>query len=205
MRPVWYEFPGDKLTYLISDIYMIGSDLLVAPVVKEGMRNRDLYLPAGTAWINWWTGERLEGGKQHRVDAPLDRFPLFVRAGAVIPMQDTMQHTGEKSPVTLLVGAGIEAGQTTIADLHQDAGDGYGYRLSEWRRVRIEHRQGVITINRVGDFPGQSIRYLEVVGIATDPKEIRADGRKLEHKYDAATKRVRVELPEDVKEITLTR
>jgi alpha-glucosidase len=84
MRPVWYEFPNDKQTYLISDIYMVGSDLLVAPVVKEGMRNRDVYLPAGAAWINWWTGERLEGGKQYRVDAPIDRLPLFIRAGAVI-------------------------------------------------------------------------------------------------------------------------
>ena len=205
MRPVWYEFPNDKLTYLVSDVFMMGSDLLIAPIVKEGMRHRDVYLPAGAAWINWWTGERLEGGKQHRVDAPLDRLPFFVRAGSVIPMQDATQHTGVKSPVTLLVGTGIEQGKATVLDLHQDAGDGYGYRLSAWRRVRVEHRQGVITISRVGDFRGQPIRYLEALGVADDPKEIRADGRKLEHKYDATTKRIRVELPDDVKEVTLVR
>ena len=205
MRPVWYEFPNDRSTYLINDVYMLGSDLLVAPIVKEGMTNRDVYLPAGAAWINWWTGERLEGGKQYRVDAPLDRFPLFVRAGSVVPMQNAMQHTGERSPLTLLVGAGIAPGKTEITEIHQDAGDGYGYQKLEWRHIRVEHKQGMITITRIGDFAGQPVRYLEAVGIAADPKEIRADGRKLEHKYDAATKRVRVEIPEDAKEITLVR
>ena len=207
MRPVWYEFPDDRLTYLMNDVYMVGSDLLVAPIVKEGMRNRDVYLPAGAAWINWWTGERLEGGKQYRVDAPLDRLPFFVRAGAVIPVQDAMQHTGEMSnaPLTLVVGAGIPPGATATAEIHQDAGDGYGYRLSAWRHIRVEHRQGTLTIRRIGDFRGQPIRYVEAVGLTADPREIRADGRKLEHKYDAATKRVRVEIPDGVKEISLVR
>jgi hypothetical protein len=107
--------------------------------------------------------------------------------------------------LTLNVGAGIAPGKTEIADIHQDSGDGYGYQKLVWRRIRIEHRQGSITISYVGDFRGQPIRYIEAVGIAADPKEIRADGRKLEHKYDAATRRVRVELTEGVKEITLVR
>ena len=207
MRPLWYEFPDDKLTYLVSDEYMVGSDILVAPVVKEGMRNRDAYFPAGATWINWWTGERLEGGKQHRVDAPLDRLPLFVRAGAVIATQNAIQHTGEMkdADITLNVAAGITPGKTEVSDIHQDAGDGYGYRSNEWRRVRIEHSQGILKISHVGDFKGQRIRYLEVVGVEANPKEIRADGRKLEHRFDAERKRVRAELPADVGEITLVR
>jgi alpha-glucosidase len=207
MRPLWYEFPNDKLTYLIGDEYMIGSDLLVAPVVKEGMRNRDYYLPAGADWINWWTGERLAGGKQYRVDAPLDRLPLFIRAGAVIATQDVIQHTGEMSnaPLTLNVGAGIAAGKTETVDIHQDLGDGYGYQKLEWRHIRIEHQQGRITIRYIGDFRGQPVRHLEAVGWDANPREIRADGRKLGHTYDAARKRVRVELPEGVKEVTLVR
>lgn len=207
MRPLWYEFPDDKLTYLISDQYMIGDDVLVAPIVKEGMRDRDLYLPAGTAWINWWTGERLDGGKQHRVAAPLDRLPILVRAGAVIATQDVIQHTGEMSraSITLNVAAGIEPDHVETADLYQDAGDGYGYRSSEWKNIRIEHRQGVLKITRFGNYRGQTVRYMEVLGLTAEPREIRADGRKLDQKYDAATKRLRVELPDDVKEITLVK
>ena len=207
MRPLWYEFTDDTLTYLVNDVYMVGDDLLVAPIVKEGMRHRDLYLPAGANWINWWTGERLEGGKQHRVEAPLDRLPLFVRAGAVIPTQGVIQHTGEmpNTSITLNVAVGIEPGKSERFDLHEDRGEGYGYRLSEWSTVRIDHGAGVIKITRVGDFKGQAIRYLEAFGVMSGPKELRADGRKLEHTFDAARKRLRVELPDDVKELTLVR
>jgi alpha-glucosidase len=197
MRPLWYEFPEDKLTYLNSDEFMLGDDVLVAPVVKEGMRNRDVYLPAGTAWVNWWTGEKLDGGKQHRVDVPLDRLPIFVRLGAVIATQDVIQHTGQMADVsiTLNVAAGIEPGRTEIATIHQDAGDGYDYRQSAWREVKIEHRQGVVKISRIGDFRGQPIRYIEAFGLNAEPREVRADGRKLEMKYDSDTKRLRVGIP----------
>jgi alpha-glucosidase len=207
MRPLWYEYPDDTRTYLLSDEYLVGRDILIAPVVKEGMRWREVYLPTGTAWINWWTGEKLEGGKQHRVDAPLDRLPLFVRVGAVIASQDVIQHTGEMAgaAITLNVVAGIEAGKTETATIHQDAGDGYGYRRSDWRTIRIEHSQGVLKVTRIGDFSGQKIRYIEAVGIAAEPREIRADGKKLEFKYDASMKRLRVEVPDDVKELTLLR
>ncbi|HVF30849.1 MAG TPA: TIM-barrel domain-containing protein, partial [Pyrinomonadaceae bacterium] len=207
MRPLWYEFPNDRLTYLIGDEYMAGSDVLVAPIVKEGMRHRDLYLPAGANWVNWWTGELLEGGKQHRVDAPLDRFPLFIRAGAVVPTQSTIQHTGlmKNAPLTLNVAVGVAAGKTETATIHQDAGEGYGYRRSEWRRIGLEHSSGSLKISRVGNFPGQRIRYIEAVGLAASPREVRADGVKIEHTYSAQTRRLRVEIPENAGEITLVR
>jgi alpha-glucosidase len=207
MRPLWYEFPADKSTYLIGDEYMAGGDVLVAPVVKEGMRNRDVYLPAGSAWVNWWTGERFEGGRQINVQAPLDRLPLFVRAGAIIPTQDVIQHTGQMldASITLNVAAGIEPGKVEVAKIHEDAGDGYDYRKSGWREIRIEHGQGMLKISRTGDFKGQRIGFLEVVGLASDPKEIRADGKKIDHTYDAETKRARVELPEGAREIKLIR
>ncbi len=214
MRPLWYEFPADKQTYLVSDEYMVGPDVLVAPVVKEGMRNRDVYLPAGASWVDWWTGARFEGGKQHRIQAPLDRLPLFVRAGAVIPTQSVIQHTGEmpNAAVTLNVVAGIgsqnhlrERVGSYKTSLYQDAGEGYRYRFGEWLEIQIEHLQGTVKLNRIGDFRGQPIRYLEAVGLPASPREVRADGRKLEHAYDPVRKRLRVELPQNAAEITLIR
>ena len=207
MRPLWYEFPSDKLTYLVSDEYMLGGDVLVAPVVKEGLRLRNVYFPAGSDWVNWWTGERVEGGKARDIDAPLDRLPLFVRSGAVIPTQPVIQYTGQMPsvPLTLNVIAGVAAGKTEVATIFQDAGDGYGYRTGGSREIRIEHRQGALKISMAGSFSGQTIRSVEVVGLTARPKEMRADGRELNFTYDESTKRLRAELPESVVELTLVK
>lgn len=207
MRPLWYEFPADKRTYLISDEYLVGRDLLVAPVVKEGMRNRQVYLPAGFDWVNWWTGEKLEGGKEHNVDAPLDRLLIFGRAGAMFPMQGVIQHTGEmpSQPVTLTIIAGVTAEKMETASLYQDAGEGYAYRKGVWKIINFEHRPGSIKIRRSGDFRGQSLKFIEVLGIAAAPKQLLADGREIKFLYDPATKRLKAEIPDGVVEITMIR
>lgn len=207
MRPLWYEFPDDKQTYLINDQYMVGSDVMVAPVVREGMRTRGVYLPAGADWVDWHTGARYESGKTHYLPAPLDRLPIFVRVGAVIPTQNVIQHTGEmpSAEITLNVVTGIAPGKTEISTLYQDAGEGYGYRKSDWREIRITHRQGRLSINRIGSFNGQKIRFIEAVGLEGKAREVRADGRILEQEFDAERKRVRVEIGENVKEVSMTR
>ncbi len=207
MRPLWYEFPADKKTYLVSDQYMVGKDVLVAPVVKEGMRTRGIYLPLGAEWIDWWTGEKLPSGQLHYLQTPLDRLPIFVRVGAMIPTQSVIQHTGEMplAPLTLNVAAGIQAGKTETFSLYQDAGEGYAYQKGDWRTIGFEHRQGSIKIRRDGQFPGQALKFVEAVGIAAPPKQMLADGREIKFTYEAATKRLRAEVPDGVSEITLIR
>ena len=207
MRPLWYEFPADRQTYLISDEYMVGSDVLVAPVVKEGMTSREIYLPVGAEWVDWWTGEKYAGGKLPGFKAPLDRLPIFVRVGAVIPTQSVIQHTGEmpSAPVTLNVIAGIQPGKTEFSNLYQDAGDGYGYRASEWRKITIEYKQGSLKLDRTGSFDGQKIRFVEVVGIVATPRDVLADGQKVPFVFDSTTKRLRIELSGSAKEIRLIR
>lgn len=207
MRPLWYEFPNDKQSYVINDEFMIGSDVLVAPVVKEGMRTRGIYLPVGADWIDWWTGTRIESGKIHYLQTPLDRLPIFVRVGAVIPTQDVIQHTGQmpSSPITLNVITGIKPGVTEKALLYQDAGEGYGYRGQDYREIAIEHSAGVLKLSRTGSFNGQRIRYIHAVGVPGKPKEMLADGRKLDMDYEVGTKRLKVEINGDEKEVLLIR
>lgn len=207
MRPLWYEFPNDKQTYLVGDQYMLGSDILVAPVIREGMRTRGIYLPIGAEWIDWWTGAKLESGKTHYLQTPLDRLPLFVRVGSVVPTQGVIQHTGEMpgTSITLNVAAGIESGKTEIATLFQDAGDGYGYRRDDWCEIEITHRRGMLLIKRTGSFNGQKLGAIEVRGIAERPKEITADGRKLEFDLQPETKRLSIRLRGDEREILLVR
>ncbi|MCV5950174.1 glycoside hydrolase family 31 protein, partial [Escherichia coli] len=62
MRPLWFDYPTDVRTYLIEDQFLLGRDILVAPVVREGERQRRVYFPAGEVWVDWWTGTRYQGG-----------------------------------------------------------------------------------------------------------------------------------------------
>ncbi|MFJ6725977.1 TIM-barrel domain-containing protein [Streptomyces sp. NPDC091281] len=86
MRALFVEFPGDPLTWTVDDAYLLGPDLLVAPVTEAGARHREVYLPEGARWHDAWTGEELTGGALHRVAAPLERVPLYLRDGAKLPI-----------------------------------------------------------------------------------------------------------------------
>lgn len=82
MRTLFYEFPQDKTAWEIEDEYLYGPDVLVAPVMYENMREREVYLPKGANWVNIWTKEVLSGGQYVKVDAPIDQIPVFVREGS---------------------------------------------------------------------------------------------------------------------------
>ena len=135
MRPLWFEYPDDDRTYLNEDQYLVGRDLLVAPVVTEGAAKRRVYFPRGDAWVDWWTGRRYEGGTDAEVEAPLERLPLFARAGAVIPTQPVVQHTGEmpRAPLSLVVVNGKQG----AGYIYEDAGDGHEYRRGAYRNTGV--------------------------------------------------------------------
>jgi alpha-D-xyloside xylohydrolase len=87
MRPLFFDFPEDAGCYATDDQFMFGPDLLVAPVLYEGMRSRDVYLPAGTTWTDAWTDETFDGGQHITAEAPLERIPLYLRAGTSLPIR----------------------------------------------------------------------------------------------------------------------
>ena len=93
-RPLLYEFPADEVTYRRDDQFMLGRDLLVAPVLREAVREREVYLPAGE-WFDFWTGRPYAGGKAHRLPVTLESIPVFVRGGGFVFRQPVVQHTGE--------------------------------------------------------------------------------------------------------------
>jgi alpha-glucosidase len=91
IRPTFYDFPADEHCYADCDEFMLGESILVAPVLDAGARKRAVYLPAGpAAWYDFHTGARLAAGQTHTVDADLARLPLFVKAGASVPMADAV-------------------------------------------------------------------------------------------------------------------
>ena len=87
MRPLFFDFPKDEGSWTVEDQFMFGPDLLVAPVLYEGARSREVYLPAGATWTDAWSGETLDGGQWITAEAPLERIPLYLRDGAKLPVR----------------------------------------------------------------------------------------------------------------------
>ena len=87
MRPLFYDFSGDKNAWDVDDQYMFGPDILVAPVIEADTYDRMVYLPSGATWTNAWTDEKFDGGQEIKVDASLDVIPLFLKDGADLPIK----------------------------------------------------------------------------------------------------------------------
>jgi alpha-D-xyloside xylohydrolase len=89
MRPLFLNFPHDQACWDIADQFVLGDDLLVAPVITEGARDRRVYLPVGVGWRDAWTGELARGGQWLVAHAPLARIPAYVRdGGSLAPFGD---------------------------------------------------------------------------------------------------------------------
>jgi alpha-D-xyloside xylohydrolase len=87
MRPLLLEFPADAVGAKVDDEFMFGPDLLVAPILVQGMRSRQVYLPAGASWADAWTSQAFQGGQWITADAPLERIPLYLRDNATLPIR----------------------------------------------------------------------------------------------------------------------
>ena len=117
-RPLLYDYPSDPATWHIDDQYLLGPDLLVAPMFEPRGR-RNVYLPAG-GWYDYWTDQRYDGARWITYEAELETLPLFVRAGAVIPIGPELQHANERAwdPLTFDLYAGSDG--VTQCDLTDD-------------------------------------------------------------------------------------
>jgi alpha-glucosidase (family GH31 glycosyl hydrolase) len=125
VRALWLHYPDDPAAIARGDEYLWGRDLLVAPVVEKGATSRRLYLPRGS-WFDFWTGERIDGGRE--IDRPVDlaTTPLYVRAGAIVPMGPVRQYTAEPvdGPLTVTVYPGADGS----FDMFEDDGKSFEYR-----------------------------------------------------------------------------
>lgn len=144
MRALVFDFRADPMTHDIDDQFMLGPALLVCPVTAPyrygpGSRpladpgapppTREVYLPAGTDWYDFWTGQRYSGGRRITATAPLGILPLYVRAGSILPLGPLVEHSAASplGPYELRVYPGADG----TFSLYDDAGDGYGYERDE--------------------------------------------------------------------------
>ncbi len=124
MTPLLYDYLGDELTYQMSDQYMFGPALMVCPVTSKGALSRPVYFPGGK-WIDFWTGERIEGRQYKSFLTPPDIMPIFIKEGAIIPKQPAMQYLGER-PVDEVTLAVYPCGESSY-DLYEDDGTSLEY------------------------------------------------------------------------------
>lgn len=148
IRALWLHYPEDPVAVARGDVYLWGPSILVAPVVERGATARQVYLPRG-AWIDYWTGEVLEGGREISRPVDLATMPLYVRAGSIIPMGPVKQYTADKVEEPLSVH--IFPGSDCRFLLYEDDGVSFRYRAGEWMGTIMtwSDKQRLLTLDLV--------------------------------------------------------
>jgi alpha-D-xyloside xylohydrolase len=154
-RPLVMDWRSDPLTWNIGNQFMFGPALMVNPVTEAKVTQRRVYLPKGTLWYDFWTGETTQGGEYVQAAAPLSRIPLYVRAGAILPLGPEEQYAGEKvdGPIELRIYPGADGS----FNIYQDQGDTYNYEKGEHAIIPItwSDSDGTLTLGaRAGTYPG---------------------------------------------------
>ena len=186
MRALFLDYPRDKRTWDEDTEFLYGKSILVAPVSTED-DTRSVYLPEGE-WIGFWDGMRLNGGVRFNRTFARDELPLYVKAGAVLPMGPEVQYAAEKPWDDLQIR--IYPGADGSFTLYEDEGDGYGYEKGACSTIAFDwdDAAGVLTVGpRRGSYPGMCTeRTFRIVIVRPDAgtgldnvscdREVRYDG-----------------------------
>lgn len=214
VRPLFWSSPADTVALGIDDEYLLGDNLLVAPVVDSGANTRSVYLPSGR-WFRLGSDSAYEGGQRVTVPAPEARrggndtaglrgLPIFVRAGAVIPMQRVVAYEGAGRQDTLELQ--VWPGAAPLAsELYEDAGDGYAYQRGDYRATTFTTRTGPggtleIALGRSGTYRGARAFAVTVHAMA-GARSVRADGRGVPVRFDVARRTATFVVPGTVRRI----
>lgn len=155
LRPLVLEYPDDPRTWGMDEEFMFGGDLLIAPVLHEAERVRDVYLPKGE-WYDFWSGRQYVGGGGVRVPVTLEKIPIFARGGAFIFRQPVVQHTGEMRGQPLEVQ--VFPATSSEAVLYEDDGETMAYEKGEWMRRRFRQMRTDVAATIQVEAPEGSFR-----------------------------------------------
>ena len=192
-RALVMDFPQDRRTWELGDEFLFGRSLLVAPVLhaqytSEQNRfteekadfsqagSREVYLPAGADWYDFWTGERLKGGRTVSRPTRLDTVPVYVRAGSIVPLGPDVQYDGQKPWDDLEIR--VFPGADGRFVLYEDEGDGYAYEQGARSEIEFSLKGRTLTVGaRRGSFPGMlAERTFRIVTPDGQVRTVRYDG-----------------------------
>jgi alpha-glucosidase len=203
MEPIFLEYPAAEQLYGEDHEFLFGRDFLVAPVVTEKVDAEDVHLPPGH-WYDFWTAEVHSSEDQISLHPTLAETPLYVRAGAIIPMQPVVQSTNEKpdGPLELRVYMGEDCHGT----LYQDDGHTFAYQKGDFLRVNFtcevtpQDMTITSTIEKNAYKPWWNSTQLRIFGAAAEPKEVHI-GDQLNHdwRFDPKAHCVTVTIPDSLK------
>lgn len=219
LRPLIFDFPGDRRFIWNETEFMFGDDLLIAPVLSPGERKRTLRLPRGV-WFDYWTGNRYEGGGDVTTEAPIERIPMFARAGAIIPTQQVVQYVGEQpiNPLTLTVFPA----ETSQSIYYEDDDNSLDYKNGVSLERVISQRVGANTIElrlskAIGSYspPKRSlvVQYVQlekaptsvtVGGVRLDRHRVKSlENRKMGWSFDSSARQLVVKVPDSLDEMRI--
>ena len=163
MRALPLDFPDDPKVVDLRDEYMFGPAFLVAPVTEQGATRREVYLPAGADWFNYWTNERIHGGQTVIAQAPIDTIPLFVRAGSIVPLGSQVSSTHDKQSIAKVR---VYPGANSAFTLFSDDGTTYAYENGggSITQLRWDDASGKLTHEGATAWSGEDSSVVEVIG-----------------------------------------
>jgi alpha-D-xyloside xylohydrolase len=193
MRPLVMDFNDDTAALDQSFEFMFGKAILVAPVTEPKANVWNVYLPKSTEWYDFWTGNRVDGGKTVKTDAPLNKIPLYVKAGSIIPMGPAIQYATEQfDSVEIRIYPGADGTFT----LYEDGNDSYDYEKGFYSSIEFKWDASQHTLSigkRHGTFPGMlKARTFDIVIVSPDHGTGVGVTEKIDKvvKYDGAEKQI---------------
>jgi alpha-glucosidase len=164
LRPLLWHYPNDPIAVACQDQFLLGRQILVAPVIQPGCVARAVYLP-NDVWFDFWSGERHVGGRHLLAEAPLDRMPVYVRAGSILPLVPARQHLD--GPADEVITLHVWPGPKGELTWYEDDGRTPAYERGEslTRTITQSTRGRTVRLEfsaEVGDFPG-TVRTWQVV------------------------------------------
>jgi alpha-glucosidase len=207
MRPLFLEYPDAAQFYGDNRDFLFGRDFFVAPVTTEMIDAEEISLPPGD-WYDYWTSEKHSNKEKLLLHPKLDEMPLYVRAGAIVPMQSVVQNTGEipGGPLRLRVYPGDDC----RGALYQDDGHTFAYQKGEILRINYSCQvsPGSVTvtsgIEKNAFKPWWTFAEVTVYGAAAAPKEVRiGDQLAQQWRFDSQAHVVVLTLPDAAKDWTV--
>ena len=194
LRPLFSDFASDKRVWNMTDELMFGRSILAAPIVEpqytvtdsiapdwKKLKTAVKYLPKGTRWYDFWTNQTYKGGQDINLQTALNRVPMFVRAGSILPLGSVMQYTGQQAWDKLEIR--VYPGADGTFTLYEDEGDNYNYEQGVFSTITFswdESRQVLTIGSRQGSFPGMlNSRLFHVVWPDGTSKDIKYEGEEI--------------------------
>ena len=168
LRHPYMDSPDDERTYLLDDEFLFGKSFLIAPVIEENAESREVYLPNSSAWFDFWTDEKLEGGQSVTKETPIDIEPIYVKAGSIIPYTTNKAQYTEAidwNRLELKIYPGADGSFT----LYEDEFDNYNYENGDYTEIPMQwdDAAGTLTVGeRKGEYKGMIKKRKFVVTLA---------------------------------------